>query len=173
MNLRELSFPIAVLRPTSLIGGANAGLASPSRFNFNSAKFFLDGGYDDAVIFDSEGREFDIAKIFFMRPSWYSYFLKRLDYLIIFRDPDPADMVRIDMELILTRHLSLNQFCSELTQIALSHPSWWTRHSKREEIEQMFTGIKTFAQAIDQIGVLDPPGKEKLPGKSTKVVDLR
>lgn len=173
MRLRELAFPIAVLRPNSLMGGRNAGLKTKNRYNFNIAQYYTDGAYDEARIFDSEGREFRVSKIIFDRACFVYYALERLDYLLIFKNPDPTDMVRVDMELELVRNLSLEQFCTELTQIALDHPNWWKRHSTRDEIEQMFKGTKTFAEAIDEIGVLDPPGKEKLPGKSTKVVDLR
>lgn len=82
-------------------------------------------------------------------------------------------MVRVDTQLREIGRLSLDEFKTELRQIALAHPTWWNRHSSEEEIRGLFDGCSTFAKAIDDIGVLDPPGKERLPGHSDIIVDLR
>lgn len=155
------------------MGGRNAGLHKSAEFDFNVAEFYLKGGYDDAVIFDASGREFQVQSIEFRKPSWVHYFLRRAGNLFIFPDTDKTDMVRVDMVLQQTRELSLEPLCNELRMAALAHPNWWKRHSSQIEIEQMFVNCTTFAQAINDIGVLDPPGREKLLGKSTKIVDLR
>ncbi len=173
MQLRELTFPIAVSRPSSLIGGRNAGLHKRSKFDFSVAEYFLKGGYDNAKIYDARGKEFEVVSIEFRQPNWVYYFLQRADNFFIFPIKDKTDMVRVDMVLQQTRELSLNQFCNEFRKVALEHPTWWKRHSSHAEIEQMFSSCTTFAQAINDIGVLDPTGREKLPGKSTLVVDLR
>ncbi len=169
MRLRQLKFPIAVLKPNSLMGGKNAGLSRPSSFNEKVASYYLKGGYDDALLYDSDGNEFSVRSIEFGKVSP----LARVKELLHWTSGGSDDLVRVDMELEHLRTLSFDQFCSELREIALDHPTWWKRHSERAEIEAMFTNAKTFSEAIEDIGVLDPPGKERLPGKSTKIVDMR
>lgn len=173
MRLRQIEFPIAILRPNSLMGGRNAGLHTVRRFSFNIADYYLKGGYDAVTIYDSLGREFAINRIEMRKPHWVHYFLQRADNLFIFPINDKTDMVSIDMVLTETRQLSLEHFCNELRDLALENPAWWKRHSSRSEIEGMFLNCQNIAEAIEQIGVLDPPGREKLLGQSTKVVDLR
>lgn len=169
MRLRELKFPIAVLRRDSLIGGRSAGLSGPSWFNINIASYYQLGGYDDAIIYDSDGREFSVHSIELRDAPFYSGILR----LIGWHAKTTESEAWVDMNLDYIRTLPLDQFCNELGEIALAHPAWWKRHSDRSEIEGMFEGVRTFSEAIDRIGVLDPPNRERLPGKSTKVVDLR
>jgi hypothetical protein len=77
------------------------------------------------------------------------------------------------MELRQVGQLTLGEFCEELRGIALEHPSWWKRHSTEHEIRSMFEGCSTFAEAIDDIGILDEPQKERVKGRSDKTVDFR
>lgn len=173
MRLRELTFPIAVRKTTSLMGGRNAGLHKICGFDFNIAEYYKKGGYDDVTIYDSMGREFSVAAIEFRRPHWIHYLRSRAGNFFILPDRDKADMVTVDMQLQFVKQHTLNGFCTELRELALQNPKWWKRHSSQKEIESMFENCSTFAEAINDIGVLDAPGKEKLKGKSNKIVDLR
>ena len=53
MRLRDLTYPIAVLRPDLLAGGKNGGFGSPRRWAYNIADYYLKGGFDDAVFYDA------------------------------------------------------------------------------------------------------------------------
>lgn len=172
MRLRELKFPIAVLRPGSLIGGEAAGLGSAKWYDFNLASYYLKGAYDNATIYDSNGEKYVVVSIELTRPNWVHYLLDLAgNFFIPRRDAEP--MARVDMTLGKVGQLSLIEFCEEIRNVALSHPSWWQRHSNEAEVTGMFDGCTTFEAAINSIGVLDPPGTERLGKESSKVVDLR
>ncbi len=173
MRLRELTYPIAIVRPNGLMGGRSAQLSGPSRFAWNFAPYYLEGGFDHAVFYDSEGRVFEVKRIELTKPQWWRYVLDRLDYLIIFPNPDIEDVVNVDMVLSQTGTITLEDFCKRMVDLLLSHPSWWKRFSTEARVRRIFEGDTTFKDAIDHIGVYDPPGKEKLPGRSSKAVDLR
>jgi hypothetical protein len=186
MRLRKLKFPIAVLEPRRLMGGKNAGLSRLSWFNVCEPDFFRRGGYADALIYDSKGNEYEVETIELHKLPllsrigiWVSLPLERLATAVYrlfgrkYRGPDFNDVARVDMILKKRRQLSFDEFCNELRNVALAHPEWWRRHSTQAEIQDLFKDSKTFVDAIHAIGVLDPPGKEKLPGRSSKVVDLR
>lgn len=172
MRLREIEFPIAVLRPLSLMGGRNANLHKVGRFDYNLASYYLRGGYDDARIYDATGGGFEVEEIRLYQPVWWQDFLSRAVNLFLPRRA-AEPMVTVDMVLRQVEHLELDAFCDKMRSVALDHPNWWKRHSDREEIETMFTGCKTIKDAIEAIGVLEPPGAERLPGHSAKVYDLR
>ncbi len=186
MRLRELKYPIAVLQPNCLMGGKNADLARRRRFDVNLADYLRRGGYDDALIYDADGNEYEVETIE-LHPLelhsrigiWLELPLEMLAMAIgkflrrKYQPPDWSDLAWVDMILKRRRQLSFDEFRNELRNVALAHPEWWRRHSTKAEIEDLFKECKTFAEAIHEIGVLDPSGKEKLPGKSSKVVDLR
>lgn len=168
MRLRKLRYPIAIVCPSSLIGGVNAELDTPKHWNSNLVDYYRNGGFNDCRVVDSEGREFLVDKIVFTEIS----VLYRVVHWLLMRPK--SELVRVDMQLSQTRSYTLDEFCTKFRQLALNHPEWWQRHSDREEIEQMFETSETFKDAINDIGVLDPPGREKLLGKSTiEIIDLR
>lgn len=168
MRLRKLKYPIAIFEPNGLMGGRDAGLASSRRWNANLTDYYLKGGFNNFKFIDCTGHEFEIRKIYFGRVDFLT---KIIDLVTTVQGSEKAN---IDMELVATREYSLDEFCSKFRQLALENPEWWKRYSEREEIERMFGGCETFKDAINDIGVLDPPGREKLSGKSTvEIVDLR
>jgi hypothetical protein len=171
MRLRELKYPVANLRPYSLMGGRNATFSSRRRWDFNIAESYLKGYFDDAIIYDSEGHKFEAVKIV-LSPSQWWYRLGDLaaNFFLTRNKPDPTN---VDMELRQIAQRSLDELRTELREVALANPSWWKRHSSEQEIRDMFKGCSTIAEAIDDIGVLDKPGKERPKGHSDKVVDLR
>lgn len=167
MLLRELTFPIAILRENSLMGGKSAGLSSACGWNVCLADYHRNGGYDGATFFDSDGRVLEVERIYFDEPKWFQLAFERL--ITVGND----ELVRVDMELRLLETLDFEEFCTRLRGIALDHPEWWQRHSSREEIQDMFEGCKSFKEAINDIGVLDEGGREKLPGRSSLIEDRR
>ncbi|HSF93562.1 MAG TPA: hypothetical protein VLA52_00935 [Thermohalobaculum sp.] len=167
-----MTYPIAALKKDVLMGGRNAGLSSPRRWDFNIADYYMKGGFDGAIFYDSEGRKFKVVKIM-LSPSQWWYYLGDLAGNFFLPRKVKTSMANVDMELKQIGKLSLDQFSDELRSIALANPSWWKRHSSEKEIREMFKGCATFAAAIDDIGVLDSPGKERLKGRSDVIVDLR
>jgi hypothetical protein len=152
----------------------------------NLPDFYKRGGYADALVYDYNGNEYEVETIelhplsllsrigiwLSLPIEWLAAFVYRL-FGRKYRGPDFNDVARVDMILKKRRQLSFDEFCNELRNVALAHPEWWRRHSTQAEIQDLFKDSKTFVDAIHAIGVLDPPGKEKLPGRSSKVVDLR
>lgn len=173
MRLRELKFPIAIEKPDAFLGGWGAGIQKPSRFNWKIASYYLEGGYDDAIIYDSDGRRFEVKTIELRKPKWWRYVFERLDNFIVLPNPDAEPMANVDMVLRQTGTLTLDEFCNHVLDVLLANPSWWKRFSTEARVRKIFEGDTTFEEAINHIGIYDPPGKEKLPGKSSKVVDLR
>lgn len=168
MRLLELKYPIAILSPTSLMGGINAGLNSPRKWKNNVASYYEKGGYDDAHIIDSEGKRYSVVQIYLSNLSLFD----KLIASVTTAGP-LSESANVDMDLRETDTYTLDRFCSEMRDLALQNPSWWKRHSSKQEISEMFSDCKTFAEAINDIGVLDAPGKEKSSGRSDKIVDLR
>lgn len=168
MRLLEIQYPIAVLEPNSLIGGKDAGFSSPNRWRNNDAEFYLKGGFDDAIFIDSRGRKFEVETIFINPTSSWDKFVALFTVARSGTAP-----VNIDMELKQVHEYDLDEFCEEMRRLALENPDWWKRHSSKSEITDMFVGSKSFAEAINDIGVLDVPGEAKMKGKSNKTVDLR
>lgn len=168
MHLTELNYPIAIQEPNSVMGGKNAGLSSPRRWRGNDSGYYLRGGFQNSIIYSSDGGRFEIGKIF-LRP------LNLFDKLVstVAHAGPLSDECNIDMELQQTGELSLTEFCETVRGLALQNPSWWKRHSDRAEIEAMFDGCNTFKDAINEIGVLDAPQKPRPRGKPTNVIDLR
>ena len=173
MRLRKLKYPIAIETRTFLQGGWGAALHKPSRYNWNLASYYQSGGYDDAIIYDSTGRRFEIEVIELRKPAWWRYVLDRLGYLIILPNPDAEPMVDVDMVLRQTGTLTLEEFCQHMLDLLIDNPSWWSRFSTEARVRKIFEGDHTFEEAINHIGIYDPPGKERLPGRSSKVCDLR
>lgn len=168
MRVRELKYPIAILKRDSLLGGRDAALSSPRIWHRNLADYYLEGGYDDARLIDCTGHEWEVEKITLRRLSPFQAFLRPFTQV-----GKGEEFASVDMELRKTDTYTLERFCTEMRELALQNPSWWKRHSSKQEITVMFDGCKTFAEAINDIGVLNPPGKEKLKGHSDKVIDLR
>lgn len=168
MRLRELKYPLVVLNDSLLMGGKNAGLATKHRWNANVSDHYIKGGYDEALIIDSVGRKFEVKRIYL---SSINPLQKILSYLIY--AGKASERANIDMDLNQIGKYTLPVFCDAMRHLALDHPTWWERHSSRQEIAEMFKGCSTFKDAINDIGVLDPPEPEKLKGYSEKVVDLR
>lgn len=173
MRLRELKYPIAIQQDHSLVGGWGAGLNKSSRFNWNVASYYLKGGYDDAIIFDSAGRQFEVIAIELRKPEWWRYVLDRLGYLLVLPNPGAEPMANVDMELRQTAQLSFEEFCESTLTLLLANPSWWNRFSTEARVRKIFEGDKSFAEAINHIGIYEAPGEERVPGSSSKVVDLR
>ncbi|MEO9897300.1 MAG: hypothetical protein ABJD13_05710 [Paracoccaceae bacterium] len=168
MYLTELTYPIAIQEPNSVMGGKNAGLSSPRRWRGNVADYYLRGGFQNATIYTSDGGRFEIEKIL-LKP------LSLLDKLVstVAHAGSLSDECNVDMELQQTGELSLAEFCETVRGLALQNPNWWKRHSERGEIEAMFDGCNTFMDAINDIGILDAPKKPSPRGKPTNVIDLR
>lgn len=173
MRLRELEFPIAILQTHSLMGGKAGGLSSVRRFNFNLESFYRRGGFADAVIFDSTGKECAVEAIIFDRPSLWSYVGERLGYLLILPNRKKEPMVRIDMELNPLQTLTIEEMKDRFLRVALKNPTWWQRHASQGEIETMFVDCNSIREVINAIGVLDPPGRERLGNKKVPIIDNR
>lgn len=89
-------------------------------------------------------------------------------------DGDGArEKVRVDMTLSKKHAYSLSQFKSEMKDLALTHPTWWERHSTLDEIGTLFDGCHSFDEAINDIGVLGSLAKSRKPEGSTKIADVR
>jgi len=173
LRLRELTFPIAVEDPGQLLGGVSAGLGKPASFDWNVASYYLKGGYDDVIIYDSDGRRFEVESIELTSPQWWRYVLDRLGHLIVIPNRDIDDIARVDMVLRQTGTLSLDEFCHHVIQLLLANPTWWKRFSTEARVRKIFEGDETFKDAINHIGVYDPPRTRKLRGRSEKTVDMR
>lgn len=167
MRLRDLRYPIAILKPHMLVGGKDAGLNSPRRWNNNDATYYQRGGFVDATVFDSEGRVFEIEKVYLNKTSFLGGVFWRV------MGGSMKGSADVDMDLREIDRIAFADFCQRMRNIALAHPEWWKRHSEKDEIENMFVGCKTFSEAINSIGVLDTPGKERLKGLADNVVDRR
>lgn len=173
MRLRELTYPIAVVLPNiGMSGGDGGSYGKATRFRWNLAPFYINGNFDDAVIYDCDGRRFEVDKIELRKPAWWRYLLNRLGYLIILPDPDAKHMVDVDMILRQTAQLTLEDFKTELTEILLDNPAWWKGRFSRHVISTFFRDDTDIKGAINRIGIIDKE-KWKAPGKSAKVVDLR
>jgi hypothetical protein len=168
MYLTELTYPIAIQRPNSMMGGKDAGLSSARRWRGNDADYYLRGGFQNAIIYASDGGQFEIERIL-LKP------LSLIDKVVstVAHAGPLSDECNVEMELCRTGELSLVEFCGFVRGLALENPSWWKPHSDRGEIETMFDGCTTFKDAINDIGVLDPPKNPTPKGKPTNVIDLR
>jgi hypothetical protein len=175
MRLRELTFPILIRYRNALEGGENAGLGRPTgRFNWAWAAAFEDGRFDDSEIIDAGGQAYRVEEIFFMGPTFWQWFLRRLGYLLVLPELRRSEVApRVDMELEPTRNLTLEQFKTEFRALILAHPAWWKRVSSREEMEGIFSKAQSLADAIDEIGFLAPSDNMRYHGKSKKIVDMR
>ena len=87
------------------------------------------------------------------------------------RNKEP--MVRIDMELKLLQTLPIEEMKDRFLQVALENPTWWQRHASQGEIETMFADCNSIREVINAIGVLDPPGRERLGNKKVPIIDNR
>jgi len=168
MYLTELAYPIAIQEPACLMGGKNAGLSSPRRWRGNIAEYYQRGGFQQAIIYASDGRRFEIEKII-LKP------LSILDKIIssVTTEGSISNECNVEMELTETGRLTLVEFCDFARGLALENPRWWKRHSEQSEIEAMFDGCTTFKQAINEIGVLDDPKKPKRGRKPSNLIDQR
>ena len=168
MRLLDLEYPIAIIERDLMMGGKNAGLGSKRRWRNSLASYFLGGGYHSAEIVDARGRRFSVQKILLLPRNNLDRFLG------IFTTTGPSsEITNVDMELRLVRQYALSEFCDEMRKLALSRPEWWKRHSSEDEIREMFKGCTTFAEAIDDIGILDAPNSTRRPEKSVEGVDMR
>jgi len=172
MRIREAAYPILVRFPGYLAGGTGGGYSRPSRFEFNRADYFRTGVWDDAVIFDSQGRVFTVDAIEFTRPGWWRYLLHYAGDFFIPNKRWWDEMVSVDMRLTQTRALDLPTLARELSDVALARSDWWLDRTSAE-IEELFTGSSTIADLIDKVGFLGPEHEEKPTGCSKKIVDLR
>lgn len=173
MRLRELTFPIAIRYPNELEGGRNCFLHSIARFNWTVADAYDDSRFENVEITDSTGHAYRVTKIFFMKPTFWNWFLNRLGHLLILPPSDWRRPIDVDMELEETRTFTLEQFTQEYRELILAHPAWWKRYAKREDMERKFATATTFKEAINEIGSLSPSDNMVYRGKSNKIVDLR
>lgn len=171
MRLRDVSYPIAVLQNDGLYGGGGGGLSSPRRWDYNIADYYLKGAFDDAIIYDSTGKKFEVERILLYPSHWLDNLGDRADHFFLGKsNPDPAN---VDMELRQVGELTVETFVREITEIILANPSWWNGKFSEQEMRDLLRECSTVAEAIDKIGVLDRTGGEKLKGRSRKAVDLR
>lgn len=174
MRLHELEFPIAILFHDGIYGGRHGRLSNRLRsFSFAHDEEFLNGLFDDAIIYNSSGRRMEILSIELTQTDWWRRMIRRADFFFIFPDRAKGRFAKVDMELKETGLLSLAEFKDEIKNIVLAHPQWWKRHSSKSEIQSMFDGCGTFKDAFDDIGYLEAYPEMQSKGVSKLAVDLR
>ena len=77
------------------------------------------------------------------------------------------------MELELEANQTYEEFCAEVIEILEQNPNFWKSTYSHANMRRIFEGDFEISDAINHIGVLDPPGKPKMPGISSKVIVLR
>ena len=165
-KIRQITYPIAILEPDGLSGGKHGGGGSSRRWNHCDDSFFLEGGIDDVIIYDSDGRKFIVEKIYLSKVKAYDIVF---GYLINGYD---SNSVRVDMDLKQIDQLTFSQFREELLEKVLANPNWWKGRYYKKNVLKKFDA-STFSELINNIEVLEPRSLPKLKGYSDKVFDNR
>lgn len=175
-KLSELEFPIAIIRPDSVVGGKSANLTSYRRFRTMLADYFLEGGWNGALIVDADGGMHKVSSVTLAPLHW----LDAIASALRFRN-GAKELCRVDAELERIDRLDLEGFIALVMPRILGNKNWWDDYewvsgkgwepvgtvedvteieSMRSAVAQKFEGIMTLRNAISELGVWDDPSKK-------------
>ncbi len=170
MRLRLLNYPLAIILPDQILGGKNADLGSPRRWNHKIGSYYESGVYDEAEIIDSAGRRFRVSKIYLSELS----LLSKISATFLSAG-GLSGLFDVDMELEQIGTCDQEEFCQRITQLVSESQNWSVTEDDKRELQELFDESRTLADAINAVGVFDDwkcgDSEKPLPkGNSEKVV---
>lgn len=172
MKLRDLRFPIATLFADGLEGGTSGLGGRYYALDFAYDAEFLNGRYDDAIIFDADGKKLRPKQIVLSKPSFLRRLLRRAEFLFIIPDRAAGRFAKVDMELELLGHVNADELQSIFIDKLLQNPDWWGEMSPAGVVAH-FDTCESIIDVIDAVGMTDVPPEDRQGRKSSIVVDER
>ncbi|MEO1307798.1 MAG: hypothetical protein AAFV38_07655 [Pseudomonadota bacterium] len=147
MRLRQLKFPIVRISDNGLLGGVDAGLGGPSKYNVNNPSYYEDLGYHVTTIVDCTGAEFKVENVEFHEITLFQLVVA---WFIL---SQTKNLANVDMILSQTYQWTVEEFQNHYKELVLNNRDWW-RNWSQNEIENLFDGCDDFKSTINDVGVL-------------------
>lgn len=169
--LRKLKYPILTANPFGM-----ANILKPSHWDYLVAEGFIDGIYDDELIFDSSGHEYSIEAIELLDPPKLRSFFQLAGYFFMPPKRVGYSMAYINATLIRRQEHSIDSLKIRVREILAQNPHWRSGTSRPEletEIQRNISASHTPEELIRSFLYLDTSKADIGKEQSTKTIDSR